>query len=110
MKSYFLFTGGEPKVILTSYESLDNPRLLSKLESQGIVKFIAYEVSMESARAKYGKYFDTLCSEMHGSDDLWVLDYSIESPARKFSFDELTNPIFCEPKQADAVDIYMVGV
>lgn len=110
MKSYFVFTGTEPKVILTSYDSLDDPQLLKKLKSQGIKKFIAYEVSMESTRAKYGKYFDTLCNELHEGGGLWVLDYNCESSSRKFSFEEMTNPVFCEPKQADALDIYMVGV
>lgn len=110
MKSYFIFTGNDPKVILTSYDSVDNPKLLKKLKSKGIAKFIAYELSIESTRDKYGEQFDTLCRSLHGSDDLKVLDYAVESPSRKFSFDELSNPTFCEPKPVDVLDIYMVGV
>ena len=110
MKSYFLFTGSDPKVILTSYDSLDDPKLLNKLKSKGITKFIAYELSLESTRARYGKQFDTMCSGLDGIDDLKVLDYSVDSSSRKFSFDELSNPTFCEPKKVDALDIYMVGV
>jgi len=110
VKSYFIFTGNDPKVILTSYDSVDNPQLLQKLKTKGIAKFIAYEVSMESTRAKYGKQFDTMCGDLHGSDDIKILDYAVDSPSRKFSFEEMSNPTFCEPKQVDALDIYMVGV
>ena len=110
MKSYFLFTGTEPKVILTSYASVEHPELLKKLKSKGIAKFIAYEVSLESMRASYGKYFDIVCNDLHGSDDLRIIDYGVESSAKKFSFDELSNPASYEPEQPRTVDIYMVGV
>ena len=110
MKSYLLFTGTGLKIILTSYASVEHPELLKKLKSKGIVKFIAYEVSIESTRAKYGKHFDIICSELHGGDYLRVLEYSDESSSSKFSFDELSNPTFYTPEHARGVDVYMVGV
>ncbi len=40
MKAYFLFTTGGPLVILTSYDSIEEPELLKKLRSKGIIKFV----------------------------------------------------------------------
>ena len=92
MKSYFLFTGTGPKVILTSYDSVEHPGLLKKLKSKGIAKFIAYEVSLESTRAKYGNYFNVVCDDIYESNDLRIVDCSGESSSEKFSFNELSNP------------------
>ena len=110
MKSYLLFTVTGPKVILTSYDSIEHPKLLKKLKSEGIAKFIAYEVSIESTRAKFRKYFDGICNYLYESDDLRIMDYSGDSSSEKFSFNELSNPTFYESNQAQAVNIYMVGV
>lgn len=98
MKAYFLFTGTGPIVILTSYNSIENPVLLNKLESKGIVKFIAYEVPVDSVKAKYGAHYDVVHNDVHESDDLRVLDYSGERAFKNFSFKELDNPIYHEPR------------
>lgn len=110
MKSYLLFTGNEQKVIITSHNSVEDHGLLKKLKSKGIAKFIAYEVSIESVREKYGKCFDIFCNNLGKIDDLMLLDYFRGSSLNKFSFFELSNPTFLEPEKADAVNIYMVGV
>lgn len=96
MKAYFLFTASGPLVILTSYDSIENPELLERLKSKGITKFIAHEVSVESSRAKYGMHFDVVCRDLHESDDLRVLDYSGQRAFKNFSFDELGTPIYYE--------------
>lgn len=97
MKAYFLFTAGGPMVILTSYDSIENPALLNRLESKGINKFIAHEVSEESARAKYGSHFDIVLEDLHETDDLRVLDYNGERAFRNFNFRELGAPTYHEP-------------
>ena len=96
MKAYFLFTASGPLVILTSYDSIKNLVLLKKLYSKRITKFVAHEVSVESARAKYGMHFDIVCGDLYQSDDLRVLDYSGERAFRNFSFEELGSPIYHE--------------
>ena len=97
MKSYFLFTAGGPLVILTSYDSIVNTELLKRLRSKGISKFIAHEVPVESARAKYGAHFDVVLADLHESDDLRVLDYSGERAFDRFAFKELGSPVYHEP-------------
>lgn len=96
MKGYFLFTASGPLVILTSYESITDPGLLRKLGSKGITKFIAHEISVEEARAKYGKHFDVVCEDLSESDDLRMLDFSGERAFRRYRFTELGPPIHYE--------------
>jgi hypothetical protein len=96
MKGYFLFTASGPIVILTSYESIDDPELKKRFRSKGFSKFIAHEVPIEAAKQKYGKHFDVVCQDLHASDDLRILDYSGERAYKNFTFNELGPPIYCE--------------
>ncbi|OGO21029.1 MAG: hypothetical protein A2144_11005 [Chloroflexi bacterium RBG_16_50_9] len=96
MKAYILFTVTGPLVVLTSYDSIDDPELLEKWKAKGLTKFIAYEVSLESAMVKYGKHFDIVCHDLRESDDLRVLDYSGERAFRNWSFKELGSAIYHE--------------
>lgn len=98
MKTYFLFTSGGPLVILTSYESIETPELLRRLHSKGIDKFIAHEVPVELAKARYKTHFDVVCEDLHETDDLRVLDYSGDRAYANFSFKELGPPIYHEPE------------
>ncbi len=98
MKAFFLFTVAGPLVVLTSYDSINTPELLERWKAKGLTKFIACEVSVESARAKYGKHFDIVCQDLHESDDLRILDYSGERAFKNWRFDELGSPIYQEPE------------
>ncbi len=99
MKTYFLFTATGPLVILTSYHSVTNPGLLSKLSSKGINKFIACEISSDMAKIRYSKHFDLVCQDLHESDDLRVLDYNGQRAFNTFSFAELGSPVYYESEQ-----------
>ena len=96
MRCYFLFTAGGPLVILTSYDSVEEPELVRRLSSKGIGKFIAHEVSLDLARSRYGKHFDVVLEDLHESDDLRVLDYSGERAFSSFTFRELGSPRYHE--------------
>ena len=93
-KGYLLFTGGGPLVILTSYESIENPKLLAKLASKGIAKFVAHEIPVEAAKQKYGRHFDVVCEDLHQSDDLRVLDYNGQRAFSLFKFSELGSAVY----------------
>ena len=54
IKAGIFFTGTGLILILTTYNSLDDSKLIEKLFSKGIKKFIAYEVSEDSVKEKYG--------------------------------------------------------
>ena len=96
MKAYFLFTATGPLVILTSYDFIRNPKLMKRLRSKGLDKFIAHEVPIELAKAKYGKHFDIVCGDLHSTDDLRVLDFSGERSYKNFSFKDFGPPIYFE--------------
>ena len=102
MKTAMLFTGSGPIVILTSHDSVTAPALLKKLEAKGIERFLAYEIPLELAKARYGGHFTTVVNDLHESDDLRVLDYNGERAFALFRFDELGSPVSYESKAAAA--------
>jgi len=52
MKAGIFFTGTGPILILTSYESLDDPNLVEKLALKGIKKYIAFEIKEDLVKEK----------------------------------------------------------
>jgi len=97
MKAYFLITGTGPLVILTSYDSITSPALIEKLNSKGISKFIAREISVDTVKSRYGHHFEVVCQDLHEADDLRVLDYDGHRVFKSFAFSELGTPIYHEP-------------
>ena len=97
MKAAVLFTGTGPILILTSYESLNNEKLVSKLASKGIKKFIAYEVPVELAEERYATHYKIIMKDLKQDDDLRVQDYDGHHIFNTFSWKELGNPHFHEP-------------
>jgi hypothetical protein len=97
MKTFMLFTGSGPLVILTSYDAITDPALLDKFRAKGIEKFIAHEVPLELAKQRYGGHFEVVLRDLHESDDLRILDYNGERAFRLFRLAELGPPILHEP-------------
>jgi hypothetical protein len=97
MKTFMLFTGSGPLVILTSYEAITDPALLDKFRAKGIEKFIAHEVPLALAKERYGGHFEVVLRDLHETDDLRILDYNGERAFRLFHLAELGPPILHEP-------------
>ncbi len=76
MRSYLIFTGSGPILILTTFASVDDARLVAKLAHKGIEKFIAYEVPIERTRTIYGVPFEIIAADLAGHEDLRVLDFN----------------------------------
>lgn len=94
MKAGILFTGTGPILILTSYQALDEPKLVEKLASKGIKKFIASEVSVDEVKKRYGNHFNVIMGDLQQTDDLRVLDYNGHNVFYNFKFSELGEMIF----------------
>ncbi|MGD9054980.1 MAG: hypothetical protein PVJ41_14040 [Desulfobacterales bacterium] len=94
MKAVILFTGTGPILILTSYSALDDPKLIEKLKQKGIKKYIAYEVSEELVKARYGQQFNVILGDLKQTDDLRVLDYDGHHVFYNFSLDEIGQPVY----------------
>jgi hypothetical protein len=96
MKAGIIFTGTGPILILTTYESFDDPKLVAKLDAKGIRKFIASEVPIEKSKAKYGNHFSVVMGDLNQTDDLRVLDYNGHNVFHNFSFSEMGKPLYHE--------------
>ena len=96
MKAGIYFSGTGPILILTTYDSLTDPKLVEKLYAKGIKKFIAYEVSDEKVKERYGMQYNVIMGDLHQTDDLRVLDYDGHHVFNNFSIKELGDPIFYE--------------
>jgi len=96
MKAGIYFTGSGPILILTTYEALDDPKLIEKLSVKGIKKFVAFEVAEDRAKQVYGQHYDVILEDLHQTDDLRVLDYDGHRILLNFSFKELGNQVYYE--------------
>jgi len=92
MKAGIIFTGTGPILVLTTYESFTDGKFTEKLKTKGIKKFIAYEVSMDLVRNKYGQQFDSIMKDVKQTDDLRVLDFDGHRVFYNFSFTDLGEP------------------
>ena len=97
MKAGIFFTGSGPILILTSYESLTDPRLAEKLATKGIKKFVAFDVPLDLAKQKYGHHYNVVTGDLHQKDDLRILDYDGHHVFNLFHLGELGAPIYHEP-------------
>ena len=94
MKAGIFFTGTGPILILTSYQSLGDPKLAEKLEQKGIKKYIAYEVPEDHVKQRYGQQFNVILGDLKQTDDLRVLDYDGHHVFYNFALNEMENPVY----------------
>ena len=95
-RSYLIFTGTGPILVLSTYPSLTDDRLVEKLRYKGISKFIAYEVSLDAVRDRYSHSFDNVISDLGDVPDLRVLDFNGHQIMTNFALSELGEPIHFE--------------
>ena len=93
MKAAVVFTGSGPIVVLTTYDSLEDPKFIEQLEVKGLDKFLGYEVSIDVTKKKYGQHFDAVMKDVKQTDDLRVLDYNGHRVFHNFSFADLGSPL-----------------
>ena len=98
MKAGIIFTGTGPILILTTYESFKDPKLISKLEAKGIKKYIAAELPLERVKEKYGNHYNVVMGDLEQSDDLRVLDYNGYNVFYNFTFEEMGQPTYIESR------------
>jgi hypothetical protein len=98
MKAAVLFTGTGPILILTSYESLTDPKLIENLKIKGIKKFLAYELPLEQVKEKYGSHYEAVLNDVKQTNDLRVLDYNGHNVFHNFSFSQLGAAVKYEPE------------
>jgi hypothetical protein len=92
MNANVIFTGSGPILILTTFQSPQDPSFIEKLAAKGINKFIAYELPVSLVREKYGAHFEAIMHDVQQTDDLRVLDINGHSVFYNFSFADMGSP------------------
>lgn len=93
IRAYLIFTGTGPILVLSTYPTLTDERLVGKLRYKGIDKFIAYEVDLEAVRVRYAHSFTNIVKDLEADEDLRVLDFNGHQIMANFSLEELGEPI-----------------
>lgn len=96
MKAGLLLTGSGAMIYLTTHSDYIDAALIEKLKAKGIGKFIACQVPVDLARARYGSHFDIVAQELNERNDLRILDYDGSRAFKMFSLKELGEPFFYE--------------
>jgi hypothetical protein len=93
IRAYLIFTGTGPILVLSTYPTLTDPRLVDKLRYKGIDKFIAYEVDLPAVQHRYSHSYQNVVGDLEGAEDIRVLDFNGHQIMANFSLDELGEPI-----------------
>jgi len=96
MKAVIVFSGTGPILILTSYPSIDDPKLIGKLKAKGINKFVSFEVPIDQCKALYCKCYDLIEDLEKGEEEIVVLDVDGVHILRNFSLKTSTPFVFEE--------------
>ncbi|MDJ0834790.1 MAG: hypothetical protein QNJ69_14805 [Gammaproteobacteria bacterium] len=101
MKTFLLFTGTGPLVVLSSHASVEDPVFLNKLDAKGISKFIAHELPLDAVKERYGAHYDIASHDLHETDDLRVIDFDGQRIMRLFKFSEYGPEFMHEPENGE---------
>ncbi len=91
-----IFTGTGPILILTSFESLDDSRLVQLLRIKGVTKYIAYEIPVDKVKEQYGQHYHVVMGDRGQTDELRVVDHDGQRVFYNFGLDRLGEPIYHE--------------
>ena len=92
-RSYIVFTGTGPILVLSTYSDLKDKRLLEKLRYKGISSFIAYQVDLEAVHKRYEHSYENITEDLAGHEDIRVLDFNGHQIMANFSLEQLGEPI-----------------
>ena len=93
IRAYTIFSGTGPILVLSTYPSLTDPGLVTKLQQKGLRRFIAYEVELEAVKGRYTTAFESIARDLAVGQDLRVLDFDGHQIMSNFSLEELGEPI-----------------
>lgn len=96
MKTAVLFTGTGPILIVTTFDSISNPKFIDQIKSRGIDKFIGYEVPIDVTKQKYGGHYNLVVADLRPKDDIRVMDINGHRVLHSYKFKDLTEPFMYE--------------
>lgn len=93
MKAGIIITGSGSILVLTSADSLENPDFVRALGEKGIFKYIAFEVSEEAVRNRYGQHYIVTMGDRKQFDELRIVDVDGQRIFMNFDLASLNGPI-----------------
>ena len=93
VRAHLIFNGSGPILLLCTYPSITDERLVEKLRYKGIDKFMAYEVDLAAVRSRYEGTFDSVIADLEGVEDIRVLDFNGHQIMANFSLAALGEAI-----------------
>lgn len=96
MKGILVFSGSGPLLIVSSYPTIDDPRLIARLRAKGLQKFIAWEIPIDRCRDLYGFTYRDILEDLQSLDDMRVLDFDGHRIFLNFSLRDLHDGVIYE--------------
>ena len=96
MKGILVFSGSGPLLIVSSYPTIDDPRLIARLRAKGLQKFIAWEIPIDRCRDLYGFTYRDILEDLQTQDDMRVLDFDGHRIFLNFSLRDLHDGVIYE--------------
>lgn len=93
MNAFLVCTDSQPILVVASRAAVSGDRLADALADKGVTRFIAYEVSLDRLRDKYGVAFEVVESDIRAGAAVRVLDASGDRVFKKVHLSELEHPI-----------------
>lgn len=93
MKAGIIITGSGSILVLTSADSLENADFVRALGEKGINKYIAFEVSEEAVKNRYGRHYIVTMGDLKQFDMLRIVDVDGQRIFRNFDFSGLSGPV-----------------
>jgi len=102
VKGILVFGGSGPLLIVSSYPTVDDPRLVARLRSKGLKKFIAWEIPIDRCRDLYGFTYRDIVEDLQAHDDMRVLDFDGHRIFLNFSLRDLHDGVVYEDERISA--------
>lgn len=93
IRTFMIFTGTGPILVVSRLAAgADGAEARAILQSKGIDRYLAFEVSSEVAERRYGTRFHSAVQRLASDHDLRVVDLDGHHVFASFSFAEMGTP------------------
>lgn len=96
MKGILVFAASGPILLLSSYDTIDNPQFAGHLRAKGMEKFLAWEVPVERCHELYGYTYRDDAADLAKHEGIHVLDNDGHRIFLNFALGELRGGIVHE--------------
>ena len=103
MKTFMVFTGTGPIMVVTRLQEMDVEAARRHMESKGIKKYIAYEVPYARSEERYGTRLRAAIDRLAHQEDIRVFDVDGHHSFMNFDFTEMGEPVYVDSRLAEVI-------